>query len=52
MMELIGHLPVFAIGVLLLFYYSNNKVSRGYAPGRDEAIVDEIIQVEAGYSVK
>jgi uncharacterized membrane protein YphA (DoxX/SURF4 family) len=52
MMELIGHLPVFAIGVLLLFYYNNNKVSRGYAPGRDEAIVDEIIQVEASYSAK
>jgi uncharacterized membrane protein YphA (DoxX/SURF4 family) len=52
MMELIGHLPVFASGVLLLFYYSNAKVSHGYAPGRDEAIVDEIIQVKASFSAK
>jgi hypothetical protein len=52
MMELIGHLPVFASGVLLLFYYGNTKVPYDYATGRDESIVDEIIQIEASFSAE
>lgn len=51
-MELIGHLPVFAVGILLLFYYGKNT-HQSYKGGSQDVIAGRTdVAVEGNFSIE